>query len=174
MWVLLPLESKVTCSVCCDTCLSFGLLFRTSVFKLPRLPNDDGSSCSILSLATSSSKEKQLPSDAGSASSLFSLTSNRTRLRMLPKEVGRDFKVLRDNDIRSSRTRSPTSSGSMLSWLESRTSTLSERSLPNVEGSLCNEFSASIFQDRHPESETKSSCRWRRESEGNSSPVSGG
>ncbi len=27
---------------------------------------------------------------------------------MLPKEVGRDFKVLRDNDIRSSRTRSPT------------------------------------------------------------------
>jgi hypothetical protein len=49
MWVLLPLESKVTCSVCCNTCLSFGLLFRTSVFKLPRLPNDDGSSCSILS-----------------------------------------------------------------------------------------------------------------------------
>jgi hypothetical protein len=27
---------------------------------------------------------------------------------MLPKEVGRDFKVLRDTDIRSSRTRSPT------------------------------------------------------------------
>ncbi len=51
MWVLLPLESKVTCSVCCNTCLSFGLLFRTSVFKLPRLPNDDGSSCSILSVS---------------------------------------------------------------------------------------------------------------------------